>query len=377
MRRAFRFHAMLAVLVAAIGTWSIASMAQGSGDAPAADATKPDKKKGGADVLVLPVPFSDPVTGTGIAFGGVVFYNPNSGKHQWTSGGGVVWSSDGSKGIALFHKMSSADDRFRLNANFSYFDNDDRYYGIGADDGDRDESLHLDALQFKIKLRGLWEVTQSVFLGAQYVLLLNDSVPREEAGSVVVPPPEDELDSTMSAIGPVAVYDTRDNHDQPRDGVYLSASWLFGSDALGDSFKHNTFTLQANAYHPLGKDTVLAGRVSFCTAGGDAAYYALCRYGASNNLRGYPADRYRDRAAWAAQSEVRHEFSSRWGGVAFFGVGGISPSGGDIFSGSNFLPAGGAGVRYRLFKGNDVRLRLDFAAGKDASGIYLSIGEAY
>jgi len=367
---------MLLLLIAVQALWSSAVMAQVSLD-PETTAPDPDDGKTKPKFLVLPVPFSNPSDGTGLGAGGVVFYNPNGGDHQWTSGVGGIWTSRGSKGIALFHKMYSANDRYRLNANGSWFDRNDKYYGIGADAGDDNDQLGLSARQFKLKLRALGQVTRSSFLGFQYMLLLNDTTPDEDGESAVAPPPEDELDSTMSAIGPVAVYDTRDNHDEPSKGVNLIATWLFGMKAIGDSFSHNTFSLLANAYRPLGEDTVLASRGSLCASGGDVAYYALCRYGASNNLRGYPSDRYRDRAAWAVQSEVRHQFNSRWGGVAFFGFGGIAPSAGDILSESNFLPAGGVGARYRLFRKNDVRARLDFAFGRDANGVYLSFGEAY
>ena len=47
--------------------------------------------------------------------------------------------------------------------------------------------------------------------------------------------------------------------------------------------------------------------------------------------------------------------------MAFFGLGGIATSLGDIPSKSNLLPAGGVGVRYRPFKDNDVNLRVDVA----------------
>lgn len=381
MRTSFHSFALPLVVVAAQGMWAGAVSAQVGGDPAraAVEEVEEIKKKTKTRFLVVPVPFSDPAAGTGIALGGVVFYNPNNGEHQWTSGAGAVWSSrgSGSRGIAAFHKMYLYDDKFRLNAMGSLFDKDDRYYGIGAEDGDRDAVLDLDTKEAKLKVRGLWEISgKDIFLGAQYQFLVNEAVPKDNE-SAVTPPPEEQLDSTMSVIGPVAVYDTRDNHDQPRQGVYLMAGWLFGDEAIGDSFSHNLFTLQANAYRPTGKNTVIAGRLSLCSAGGDPAYYALCKYGSNESLRGYPSDRYRDRASWTLQGEVRHQFDSRWGGTAFFGVGGIAPKAGDLFSDSNFLPAGGVGIRYRPFKDNDVRLRLDFGWGKDAEGFYLSIGEAF
>lgn len=370
------------MLLAIHSGWSARSLAQESGEVTATASAEladeePASSKGKRNLLVLPVPFSDPSTGFGIGALGVAFYNPNGGRHQWTTGFGGVWTSRGSKGVAGVHKMSTMDDRFRLDAVASWLDRNDRFYGIGAEDGDRNEALGLNSQEINLKLRGIWEISHSTYLGLQYLLLVNEAVADEDGPPGTAPPPPDELDSTMSAVGPVAVYDTRDNHDQPRKGVNVSATWMLGVQALGDSFTHDMLTVTANAYRALRESTVLAGRASFCSAGGDAAYYALCRYGASKNLRGYPSDRYRDRASWTLQTEVRQQFTWRWSGAAFFGVGGIAPSGREVFSDSNFLPAGGAGIRYRLFKKNDVRARLDFAFGRDADGVYLSFGEAF
>lgn len=371
MRRGFRSVVMLLALLCQVSLSSRAPAQEGGEVAEAA------QRKRKPNFLVLPVPFSDPATGFGIGALGVAFYNPNGGPHQWTSGFGGVWTSRGSKGVAAVHKMSTADDRFRLNAQASWFDRNDKYYGIGADDGDRNQALDLDSNEINLKLRGIWELTGNAYFGVQYVLQVNDAIPDPASAPDVQPPPEDELDSTMSAVGPVAVYDTRDNHDQPRSGIHLFANWMLGVQALGDSFSHNMLNVQANTYHGMRERTVIAGRASFCSAGGEAAYYALCRYGASKNLRGYPSDRYRDRSSWTVQGEVRQTFSHRWSGAAFFGVGGIAPSVGDLLTESNFLPAGGVGVRYRPFSKNDVRIRLDLAFGKDADGLYLSFGEAF
>ena len=386
MRRASCFIAMSLVPLIAQTGLSHAVEAEEGGDAAAdvavetvevAEAFHPESGRSKPEFLILPVPFSDPSTGTGVAAGVVAFYNPNGGRHQWTSALGGVWTSRDSKGIALVHNMYSADDRFRLNATASWFDRHDRYYGIGAEDGDRNDALLLANRQLELKLRGLLEVTNDIYVGVQYRLMTSNAVPEQGQEPGVAVPPAKELGSTLSMLGPVLLYDTRDNNDETRQGVNIGTAWLFGIKALGDTFSHSLFTAHGNAYHALGAKTVLVGRASFCAAGGDAAYYALCQYGSGKNLRGYPSDRYRDRAYWAVQGEIRHQFASRWGGVAFFGVGGIAPSIGDILSDSNSLPAGGVGIRYRPFKNNDVRLRLDMAFGKDASGVYLGIGEAF
>lgn len=346
-------------------------------EAEATETPAPDKKKKKTDLLFAPVPFSSPTTGAGIAGGVVAFYNPNDGPHQWVSGGGIVWTSRGSKGIGLFHKMSSADDRFRVSATASYFDARENFYGIGEEDGDRGDALDLVNKKLSLQVRAQMRAFRHGYVGIRYRLVSNDARPEADAVSSTPPPPADQLHSTLSMAGPIVAYDTRDNHDQPRRGLNLSASWIFGLTALGDSYDHDKLQLNGSAYFPVGAETILATNAALCSANGDVPYYDLCLFGSNGVLRGYPSGRYRDGASWAVQGELRHHIAKRWGGVAFVGVGGIAPQLGDLLDDGNLLPAAGIGVRYRPFKDNDVQLRLDLAVGKDAHGVYLGIGEAF
>jgi hypothetical protein len=328
-----------------------------------------------ANILIAPVPFSSPATGTGLAGGVIAFYNPNNSPQQWISGGGIVWTDRGSRGIAAFHSMALQDDRIRIQGKISYMNEVTKFYGIGQDDGDRGDVLELRSKSPTVQVTGQLRVFPHGYAGLRVRVMGVDANPKGE--SPTLPPRPDQLDSTMSTFGPGFAYDTRDSSTQPHRGVNFNAFWLFGRPTWGDSFKHDKLTVSGSFYTPAGKDTVFAVNGTLCGAGGDVPYYDLCLFGSNSALRGYPSGRYRDQASWSAQAEVRHEFAKRWGGVAFFGLGGIASSLGDLPSDSNLLPAAGVGVRYRPFKDNDVNLRVDVAVGKNDTGLYLSVGEAF
>src|SRR6187551_1923455 len=351
--------------------------AEASTEAPEAPSDRGSKKP---QIIFAPVPFSSPSSGTGIAAGGVAFYNPNDTPHQWITGAGVVWTSRGTKGIAAFHKMASTTDRFRLNATASFLDQENHFFGIGDAAGDLGDALTLQDKQLNLKATATFLVFANGFAGVRYQLGTHDAQTEEdpdEPPSLTPLPPPDQLDSTLSMIGPAFTYDTTDSHTQPRRGVEIDATWIFGLDLLGNSFDHDKLVAEGHAYFSLSERTVLATSAQFCSTDGDVPYYNLCLFGASADLRGYETGRYRDRASWALQGEVRHRFADRWGGVAFVGLGGIAPSAGDLIDESNLLPAGGIGVRYRPFKTNDVQLRVDVAVGKNDHGVYVGIGEAF
>jgi hypothetical protein len=65
--------------------------------------------------------------------------------------------------------------------------------------------------------------------------------------------------------------------------------------------------------------------------------------GVDNDLRGYVVGRYQHLTKFAVQAEARMQFTPRWGGVVFAGVGQVAP----VFNAmtdENLLPAGGFGV---------------------------------
>lgn len=339
-----------------------------------AEPAKPKKKR---DFLIAPVPISNPASGTGIAVGALMLYNPNNEPRQWISGAGAVLTNRGTKGVGLFHSMSLGQDKMRFFGLASYFHHNAKYTGVGIDAGDRNDVLLLHTNQLTANGQALIRVFPHGYAGVRFRLADINAKPDAASASLTPPPPPDQLDSTLFAVGPTLAYDTRDSSTQPHRGVNLSASWLFGLKGLGDSFSHNKLALAANAYFPRGTDTVFAIRGSFCAAGGDVPYYDLCQFGAGADLRGYPAGRYRDRASWAVQAELRQHIGGRWGAVGFFGLGGIAPSAGDIFDNGNALPSAGLGVRYRPFKDNDIHLRIDIAIGKNDKGFNVGIAEAF
>jgi hypothetical protein len=79
---------------------------------------------------------------------------------------------------------------------------------------------------------------------------------------------------------------------------------------------------------------------------------------------------------FAAQAEWRWTATPRWGFVAFAGAGKVSGALGDIET-DDWLPAVGAGVRFRMLRALPLNLRADFGWGRDDSTFTLAVGEAF
>jgi outer membrane protein assembly factor BamA len=338
----------------------------------------PDKDTGKTDLIIVPIPLSSPSLGTGITLGGALFYNPNGSKEPWTSGGAVMVTSNGSRAMGVGHKMFLGQDKFKLTAFLGYADVNLRFYGIGPAAGELNRSVDINERGLFSFIDPQVRIAPNFYVGMRALVLnLETSLRREppEGSGIELPPPR-VLDSRLVQLGPVAVYDSRDNSLYPRDGIYAQAAWLRGVTGLGSDFGNDRVTLYGNLYRSLGARTVLAARMSTCAVSKDTPFYDICLYGASSDLRGYETGRYRDNASWATQAEIRHRVKGRFGVAAFFGVGGTAPGFGDLGN-STILPAGGAGIRFQASKTTPVNLRIDYAMGKDSEALYISVGEAF
>ncbi len=337
--------------------------------------TEPAPKK--SDLLIVPIPQSSPSLGTGVTLGAGLFYNPNGSKDPWTTGGAVMATSNGSWALGAGHKMAWGKDRYKLTAFAGYGDVNLRFYGIGPAAGELNKSVDINDTGFVAFVDPQIRVAPNFYVGFRALYIdLTVSLRRDQEVPPEIELPTADFESRLVQMGPVAVYDSRDNSLSPRSGVYAQASWLFGVTALGSDYSNDRLTLYANFYTPLGERTVFAARASTCAVSKGSPFYDICLYGASSDLRGYETGRFRDRASWATQAEIRHRLKWRFGVAAFAGVGGIASSFSDIGN-SKVLPAVGAGLRWQASKETPINLRIDYAVGKDSNAFYISVGEAF
>ena len=335
------------------------------------------EKESSRDLLIVPIPQSSPSLGTGVTLTAAMFYNPNKSPEPWISGLGVMATSNGSKAIGAVHKMALANDKFRLVAFAGYADLNVDFYGIGPDAGDRNRSIQLNEKGLAVVVEGQIAIARHFYIGPRFLYVdLSSSIHREDPLFPDAEIPRAELDTTLSKLGAVVSFDTRDSSLTPKNGALATASWMLGVKGLGSDFDHDKLNVAGNIYRPITPSVVLAARVSYCGVSKGGPFYDLCLYGMSSDLRGYETGRYRDRGFWAAQVEFRKDLPGRWGVAAFGGVGESMPST-TGFGDGKFLPAGGLGLRWQPSAETPVNLRVDYAVGRHSQAIYVSIGEAF
>ena len=280
-------------------------------------------------------------------------------------------------GIWLDHALYSDKDKWFYLGRLRWQSFPLLYYGIGPDSPAKPLAV-VDANYLLLKERVLRKVYKSYYVGLEFDLqkLSNTNFNWEDDVGEL---PLGASGTTNFGIGLGIVHDDRHNVLNVRHGWFAEVAYLryglFGKDQL----KFNNFLVDSRWYLPMKKDQVLAMQIFAQSMSGDVPFNQLALMGGESLMRGYYLGRYRDNNLVAGQVEYRwlpFPFSKRFGGAAFFSLGTVGPTI-SALSLNELQPAGGAGIRFLLFKSKDIFTRLDVAFTREGPGYYFFIGESF
>ena len=356
--------------------------ASGVQGAAASDLTGP--AAGGAihakrgEFLIAPLPMVNPTLENGLAFAVGYLYRVDATDTMTApsvSAIGGFKTSNGSWAGMAFQSLRLAHDRFRFMGVFGYSDLNYAFYGIGEDAGAAGSPVELNQTGPVGVVEGLVRVRNQWYVGARYLLLhMRIATLETPLEGPAVPP--DDADLRTAGLGPRVDFDSRDNPFYPRTGLQFQGVASFYGESVGGRRSYQAYEGMLNGYQSVGTRHVLAWHVGACGVSGAAPFYDLCMLGRSRDLRGYPMGQYRDRAMIATQAEWRSEWWWRFGATAFLGAGEVKPDFGAL-TWKDALPGGGVGLRFTLAQRNHVNLRADYAWGRDSTGLYISVAEAF
>jgi outer membrane protein assembly factor BamA len=329
----------------------------------------------------VPIPFSNPTIGTGLALVGAYMYKLNPEETEtpssFTGVGGFYADSD-SWGVGLAQRLYLKDDRIRLLLSALTGEINYDFFGLGNDAGENGRSIPLTQEVDGVSATVEYRVAGDLFVGLR--LAVTDIVSRVKIGNIPIVPPEFQGFDLMTTdrlenVGLLLRLDRRDHVYTPSEGSLTNLDLSFRTISGLLSARYEKVRFDYNRYRPLA-NAVLAYRVSACYAGKGGPFYDVCSFGAKSDLRGYTTGRYRDRSQLTAQIEYRRPMAGRWGWAAFAGVGTVAPTFSEMSS-RDLLPSIGVGVRFSASKTQRVNLRVDLARGADESTLHISLGEAF
>jgi hypothetical protein len=99
------------------------------------------------------------------------------------------------------------------------------------------------------------------------------------------------------------------------------------------------------------------------------------------SMRGVPAMKYQGASVLTLQTEFSYNFTPRWEGTLFGGIGKAFSrhiAGDDVsFSEASNIVAGGAGFRYLIAEKFGLKAGIDIATSKDGTSFYIQMGTAW
>jgi outer membrane protein assembly factor BamA len=327
------------------------------------------------NIVVAPIPISNPSVGTGLALTGMFLYQMDAQSPESFTGVGGGYTSNHSWLIAAGEKLNFDADLYRLTIGIGYGQANYNFFGVGG----RPAAVSI-PLQQKA-YGGLLDLRRKLFgglhVGLRWSYANVKTALGAEANARSPMLDRGQFALVISGLGPVASWDTRDRGFAPTKGTFAELKGNFVSSAVGSDLTFQTYDFSWNAYRILGEPNVIAGRVYLCHVSKSTPFFDTCAYGSGSDLRGYEAGRYRNLNMITGQAEYRIRLSHRFGAVIFAGAGAVANNFGNLFS-STLLPDAGIGLRFLAVAAQGVNISADYAWGRGgSSGAYVYIGDSF
>ena len=320
-------------------------------------------------VIAVPIPTSDPTLGSGLTVVAGYLFTIDEGSKPSGIGVAALRTSNGSEAYGLAANFAFDNNRWQVetlfaDANINY----DLFTTAGELPVRQDGQIIRAEFSYGIR------PDLSVGIATRY---LNTTV-APDADGIVIPPPFDKF-LNMEIISPAAVlqWDRRDDTIYPTRGFNLKAQASRNftlSGITGDYSKG--FVNYTHYFNPV-DNGVIAARASTCMASTETPFFDQCSLGATDAFRGFPVTQFLDLRSVSLQVEYRHQFTKRFGAVAFAGAGQTGDSFSNLSSDGTHS-AFGLGGRYRVSKKFPVDLSVDWARNDDSEDqLYIYVGQRF
>ncbi|MFT3739922.1 MAG: BamA/TamA family outer membrane protein [Breznakibacter sp.] len=262
---------------------------------------------------------------------------------------------------------------FRFSSKLQWLFLPDKFYGVG--------NHHASTLPFefdatRIQFSGMVAkaLVDEWFVGLSYDFgkySHRPRIPNSQRAEI-----EGSAGGWANQVGPLWVYDTRNNATYPQKGWLVQASGVFSRGWMGSGFNYGQTMADARVYQQLGR-MVLASQFQVTVSDGQIPFFKMPALGGKRALRGIPhPNKYIGRHMWLVQGELRRDVWWRFGAVVFAGAGESFGNSGEMFSYIKYTA--GAGIRFKALPAENLNFRIDYgiASGGDHA-VYFTLREAF
>lgn len=249
------------------------------------------------------------------------------------------------------------------------------FFGIGNETKINDKKMISFDL-IRIKTKNLIRLTKNLYGGLlfHYQHLYNQNVKLATTSSCMEI--HGGMGFTSTGIGPVFIFDKRNNPLNPSDGSYFEAYFVDYKSILKNENKFNSITIDARKYSTIFKKIIWNGNLYFSFNKGEVPYRMLPEIGGARFLRGYYRGRFRDNNLGVLQQEIRFSVYKAFGLAMFGGIGTVAKNM-KQFKTNQLHYNYGMGLRIRLNKKENTNIRIDYGFTRDSRGLYIVFAEAF
>jgi outer membrane protein assembly factor BamA len=250
----------------------------------------------------------------------------------------------------------------------------ERFYGIGADTPSEAQEIY-DPTRQRFHTTLFKYLKPQLKLGVRYEF--------EDIEVDGIDPDGQLIDSdllgvggaSVSGLGLVLAWDTRNDNDDPTAGSYHQLYALRFDHELNSSHDFDALIADLRWFTALGDKTTLASQVFSYHVSRDVPFTRLASLGGRAPTRGYRRGRFLDDTLLAVQGEIRWDRFTRAELVGFAGVAEVF-HGVKNFRGASLQPTIGVGIRAQP-RFAPARGRFDIALGTEGVRLYVGFGEAF
>lgn len=329
-----------------------------------------------AKLMVLPIIFSSP--DTRLAFGvlpQLVFRNARSGNPSSVRLD-AFYTLNRQFQILLRPTLWYRNDSRLLSGKMAVKEWPTSFYGIG-NDTDPDNKEKFTETMFQVSVDAAFQIKKGLFAGIGYSLRYGEIDPEDSVGRLAsrANPVPGSGTTLTSTLGTVFRLDTRDNHFYPSRGSLHRLTIDTSVKGFASDFGFTRYSIDLRKYLAIHERQVLAVQAVVEGTAGTVPFRLLPSVGGV--MRGYSSVRYIDRNLIALQLEYRYvPLFWRVGFVAFAGVADVFDRPADLAFDTIKYTAG-LGIRFQFSRSEKINIRLDYGIGRDSSGDYIDLNEAY
>jgi hypothetical protein len=336
-------------------------------------ASHPEQRTDGWSFGAFPIIFYSDETRLAGGAGVQAVYKRESEQHSSTIGLIAFYTRNKQYVIQVAPELYLKQGNYKFSGGIAYLCYPDKFYGIGNNTSKDDEEDYT-SWRFQFNPIVQKKIFSRLYVGFQYNFSYT-KLTKTEAGKL--------LDKgiilgseggSVSGIGLIATYDSRDNNLYPTSGSYHHFSAVAYEPGLGSDFTYNSYLLDLRHYRAMFDKHILAFQGVIGINTGNPPFQSLNQLG--TYLRGYYQSRFQDKNLMAVQAEYRLPLFGRFGLVGFAGCGQVAH---EIEKSSlkKLKPSAGFGLRFALIPEQKVNLRIDFGFGKDDSSFDIVIMELF